>query len=89
MLFRTQPTILLEIFCEFMINSQDIFKSIISPEDTCLGDLKALMGLTKTLYKSHLEVIFWEINYELSKNSSNVGWNLNQIICCTFTLQIA
>ena len=39
MLFRTQPTILLQIFCEFVIHSQVIFESIIGPEYTCQGDL--------------------------------------------------
>ena len=33
MLIRTQPTILLEILCEIMLNSKVISKSIIVPED--------------------------------------------------------
>ena len=40
MLFRTQLTILFQIFWEFMINSKTIFKSIIVPDDSSQGDLQ-------------------------------------------------
>ena len=44
MLIRTPPTTLLQIFCEFMLNSKVILKSILDPDDTCLGYLQAWMG---------------------------------------------
>ena len=58
MLFRTPPTILLQIFCEFMI----IFKSIIGPDDTCKGRSSSRngfrgvhkKGLCDTIYKKGL-----------------------------------
>ena len=34
MLIRTKSTTLLQIFCEFILNSKVIFKSIICPDDT-------------------------------------------------------
>ena len=37
LLFRTHPTIPLQIFCEFMINSKVISKSIIGADGTCQG----------------------------------------------------
>ena len=44
MLIITQSTTLLQIFCEFMINYEVIFKSILGPDDTCWGNLLAWMG---------------------------------------------
>ena len=41
MLLRSQPTILLQIFCEVMINSEVIFVSIIGPDDICQGEPQA------------------------------------------------
>ena len=46
MLIELQPTTLLQIFCDFMINSKVIFKSIKVPDDFCQGGLQAYVGLT-------------------------------------------
>ena len=34
MLIRSQPTTLLEVYCQFMLNSKDIVRSIIGPDST-------------------------------------------------------
>ena len=44
MFIEIQPTTLLQIFCEFMIYSKVILKSIKGPDVTCQGDLQAWMG---------------------------------------------
>ena len=46
MLIEPQPTTFLQIFCEFMIKSEVIFKSIKVPDDFCQGGLQAYVGLT-------------------------------------------
>ena len=47
MLFKIQSTTLLQIYCEFMIYSKVIFKSVKGPDGTYQGNLHAWMnGLT-------------------------------------------
>ena len=41
MMVKIQPTIPLQIFCEFLIDSEVIFKSSIGPDNICQLDLKA------------------------------------------------
>ena len=38
MLIITKPTTLLQIFCEHMLNSKGIFKSVIVPDDTLVNE---------------------------------------------------
>ena len=44
MLIKIQYTILLQIFCEFGLNSKVIFKSIKSPDNICQEDLQVWKG---------------------------------------------
>ena len=44
MLTTTQPTTLLQIFCEGALYFVAIFKRILGPDDACLGDLPAWVG---------------------------------------------
>ena len=39
MLINIQVTTLVQIFCEFMINTRVIFKIVKSPDDSCQGDI--------------------------------------------------
>ena len=41
MLIKTQHTTLFQVFCEIVINSHTIFKSIKGPDNICQKDLQA------------------------------------------------
>ena len=44
MFIKIQHTTLLQIFCELVINSKIISKSVKGPDDTCQEDLQAWKG---------------------------------------------
>ena len=55
-LTKIQPKTLLQIFCEFMIDSKVILKSIKGPDNKCQGDLQAWMAWWRVI---SVEVIKW------------------------------
>ena len=45
-LFNSEPTTLLQIFCKFRRNSRVIRRNMIGPDYTCIGNFQARMGDT-------------------------------------------
>ena len=58
-LIRSWDTTLLQIFCEFVINSKVIWKIIKGPEDNCQENSQAVWGAAsmKGLTHSHYEFL--------------------------------
>ena len=59
MLITIQPTTLLQIFCEFIITSQVIFKSSIDPDDTCQEYLQVLKYSPIHSQEFLLSIVIW------------------------------
>ena len=59
MFTKIPPITLLQIFCDFMIYSQVIFKSIKDPDDTFQGDVQAWMSYAP-FYLFYSDLSWWQ-----------------------------